>query len=256
MPLVNPPTLDDLPATPDRADRTSFAVRCTALFDHLKNTSVPQWRSAFSWMNAAVALTAQNLQDAAAQALLSGQRADAAAGAAANAAQTLAAAQAALGARKWAPGPYDDGACAWSPSNGRLYRARQALAASGVDPVADRAHWFDLSQVGLPIGYVDDTGGNLYGEPNGGLNMINVMQFAGGPCAKYLPQQPSDGDTCVIVVANARTDNSLLINPVQPIALVVGRVVLRKAGDCVVLDRIARPITFQFFAARNEWRAL
>lgn len=82
MPLVNPPTLDDLPATPDRADRTSFAVRCTALFDQLKNTTLAQWRSAMAWMNAAAA-------DAAASATASANSA-ASAASASNAAQTAA----------------------------------------------------------------------------------------------------------------------------------------------------------------------
>src|SRR5450830_960283 len=76
MALANPPNLDDLPATPDRADRATFAVRCTALFDHLKNTTLAQWRSAMVWMNAAAA-------DAAASATAS-------AASASNAAQTAA----------------------------------------------------------------------------------------------------------------------------------------------------------------------
>src|SRR5450830_477949 len=80
--LANPPNLDDLPATPDRADRATFAVRCTALFDQLKNTTLAQWRSAMVWMNAAAA-------DAAASATASANSA-ASAASASNAAQTAA----------------------------------------------------------------------------------------------------------------------------------------------------------------------
>src|SRR5450830_1840100 len=63
MALANPPNLDDLPATPDRADRATFAVRCTALFDQLKNTTLAQWRSAMVWMTAAgVAIGSSNFK--------------------------------------------------------------------------------------------------------------------------------------------------------------------------------------------------
>ena len=248
--LANPPTLDDLPATPDRADRTSFAVRCTALFDHLKNTSVAQWRAALSWMNAAASAAAQSVQDAAGQASLSGQRADAAAASASAAANTLAAAQAALGAVKWVPGAYASGACAWSPINGQLYRARVAIAASVLDPINDPSNWFSLGLMSLPIQQVTNTGGSFYGAANGGLNTINEITLAGA-CAKYLPQNPANGDVCVVVVTNGRADNSLVVNPNNPIPLQIGAAMVT---DSLVLGIPPGAITFKFFSSSNVWR--
>ena len=248
--LANPPTLDDLPATPDRADRTSFAVRCTALFDHLKNTSVAQWRTALSWMNAAASAAAQSVQDAAGQASLSGQRADAAAASASAAANTLAAAQAALGAVKWVPGAYASGACAWSPINGQLYRTRAAIANSTVDPINDPTNWFSLGLMSLPIQQVTNTGGSFYGAANGGLNTINEITLAGA-CAKYLPQNPANGDVCVVVVTNGRADNSLVVNPNNPIPLQIGAAMVT---DSLVLGIPPGAITFKFFSSSNVWR--
>lgn len=246
-----PPLLDDLPATPDRADRATFATRCTALFDQLKNSSIGQWRAALAWMNAATADAAKSVMQAADQATLAGQRADAAAGSAANAANTLAAVQSALGARKWAPGPYAEGTCVWSPSNGQAYRARAALANSTVDPASDPANWFALALQSLPIAYVNDSGGSLYGSANGGLNTINVIQYSAGPCAKHLPAEPSDGDVCIWVVANGLTNNSAWVINNKPI--VVGSTVVT---DYLVLDQIGLPITFKYFSALNHWRVI
>lgn len=42
---TTPPTLDDLPAVPDRSDRVTFAPRATAMFDAFKNVFVGQVRA-------------------------------------------------------------------------------------------------------------------------------------------------------------------------------------------------------------------
>lgn len=58
------------------------------------------------------------------------------------------AAVAAVNAPEWSGGNYAKGNCAWSPSNGRTYRARTALA-SAIDPVDDAAHWWDIASFRL-----------------------------------------------------------------------------------------------------------
>lgn len=58
------------------------------------------------------------------------------------------AAVAAVNAPEWSVGNYAKGYCAWSPSNGRTYRARTALA-SAIDPVDDAAHWWDIASFRL-----------------------------------------------------------------------------------------------------------
>lgn len=59
-----------------------------------------------------------------------------------------------------------------------------------------------------PLRYVDDNTNYMYGNENGGLNMVNVFR-ASGNIAKYLPKYPVDGDRCTIVIANGRADNTV-----------------------------------------------
>lgn len=49
----NPPTISNLPATPDRADRPTFSARCVALFDALKNAFVGEANALAAWMKGA-----------------------------------------------------------------------------------------------------------------------------------------------------------------------------------------------------------
>jgi hypothetical protein len=145
MPLAHPPALSDLPATPDRNDRATFSVRCTALFDQLKNTTVAQWREALAWTNLAAGDAQNSAANAAAHVGLCAELTQSAATSATTAAATLAALQAAAGATPWAPGRYPAGAVVWSPLNGQAYRARLELAQSATDPAHDPAHWLTLA---------------------------------------------------------------------------------------------------------------
>ena len=250
---ATPPTnLTDLPATPDRADRLTFSNRCVALFDLLKNTSIAEWRAmmANAYGNAVEAnhqaVTAAALADAAAIS------ASSSAGSASAAANTLAAAQAALGAAKWVTGTnYAAGACAWSPTNGQLYRARVAITPSTIDPLNDPTNWFSLGLQSLPIQQVTNTGGSFYGMANGGLNTINEITYA-GQCIKQLPQSLQNGDVCVVVVGNGRSDNRVTVNATNPISIAVGAVTV---NDYVVLDT-PQPVTFRYFGVSNLWRAM
>ena len=88
MTISSPPTLTDLPATPNKQDQGTFNARVVALFDQLKNTTIAEWRAAMIWMNGAAA-------DAATSAATASTQASNAAGSAVNA-QT--AASVALGA--------------------------------------------------------------------------------------------------------------------------------------------------------------
>lgn len=57
----------------------------------------------------------------------------------------------AVNSPKWTAGNYTEGQCAWSPSNGRVYR-RQATGASATDPADDLPHWWDIASLsGRPI---------------------------------------------------------------------------------------------------------
>lgn len=194
--LVSPPTLDDLPATPDRADRATFAVRCTALFDQLKNTTLAQWRSAMVWMNAAAADAAASAANALGSALQSAASAQ-------SAAQSLAAAQAVSGATRWVPGAFAPGAVVWSPINGQNYRARAALANSVIDPANDSANWFALLLLqALPIVSI-----TAAGTVQASVGMHYVIVAAG--VNLVFPPNPSPGDLIAVTNASAVLSNTL-----------------------------------------------
>ena len=79
----NPPTISNLPATPDRADRPTFSARCVTMFDALKNAFVGEVNALAAWMKS----TADEVQgntsaaaESAAAALLSAESAGGAAG--------------------------------------------------------------------------------------------------------------------------------------------------------------------------------
>ena len=195
MPLMNPPNLDDLPATPDRADRNTFASRCTALFDQLKNSSIGQWRAAMAWMNAALAEAATSATQAAGSALQSAASAQASA-------QALAAAQAVSGATRWAPGAYPAGVVVWSPTNGQNYRARTALAASATDPAADPANWFALLlQQSLPVVALTQAG------PMQASANVHYLLIVGG-IQLLMPATPQPGDLVGLTNASGVQTNT------------------------------------------------
>lgn len=195
MPLMNPPNLDDLPPTPDRADRNTFASRCTALFDQLKNSSIGQWRAAMGWMNSAVADAAASASTATAQALQSAASAQASA-------QALAAAQAVSGASRWTPGGYAAGAVVWSPANGQNYRARTALAASATDPAADPANWFALLlQQSLPVVPLTQAG------PVQASANVHYLLMVGG-IQLLMPATPQPGDLVGLTNASGQVTST------------------------------------------------
>lgn len=246
------PTVDVLPAAPDPDDdEAPFDTDAFAW-----SNALPSFRTQLLalgdnvFANAGYAYDqAQAAADSASESALS---ASSAAGSASAAANTLAAAQAALGAVKWVTGTnYAAGACAWSPTNGQLYRARVAITPSTIDPLNDPTNWFSLGLQSLPIQQVTNTGGSMYGTANGGLNTINEITYA-GQCIKQLPQSPQNGDVCVVVVANGRSDNRVTVNATNPISIAVGAVTV---NDYVVLDT-PQPVTFRYFGVSNLWRAM
>ena len=252
MSATPPVDLTDLPDTPDKAAKGTFNARVVALFDMLKNTSISEWRAMMANAYANAVEACNQAVAAAASAVAAALSASSAAGSASAAANTLAAAQAALGASKWAAGTnYTAGACAWSPTNGQLYRARVAITPSTIDPLNDPTNWYSLGLQSLPIAQVTDTGGSMYGAANGGLNTINEITHA-GQCIKQLPQSPVNGDVCVVVVGNGRSDNRIAVNATSPISIAVGTVTV---NDYVVLDT-PQPVTFRYFGVSNLWRAM
>ena len=66
-----------------------------------------------------------------------------------------------------------------------------------------------------------------------------------------MPQNPANGDVCVVVVANGRADNSLVVNPSNPIPMQIGS---NTVTDSLVLGIPPGAITFKFFSSSNVWR--
>lgn len=246
------PTVDVLPAAPDPDDdEAAFDTDAFAW-----SSALPSFRTQLLALGDNVLANAGYAHDQAQAAAGSADdaalAASSAAGSASAAANTLAAAQAALGAAKWVTGTnYTAGACAWSPTNGQLYRTRVAITPSTVDPINDPTNWFSLGLQSLPIQQVTNTGGSMYGTANGGLNTINEIIYA-GQCIKQLPQSPQNGDVCVVVVGNGRSDNRITVNATSPISIAVGTVTV---NDYVVLDT-PQPVTFRYFGVSNLWRAM
>ena len=96
------------------------------------------------------------------------------------------------------------------------------------------------------VGTVSDTGGNMYGVANGGINMINIWSNAAA-ITKNMPQTPVNGDECIIIVTNGRTDNVLTVTGGQPVHGVT---------DSIILNMPGTPMTFRYFSAINEWRLI
>lgn len=238
-------SITTLPAAPSKLTDTptSFSIKMDAVLAALAQF-VADVNSTESNMVAQAGIALAQAAIAAAQASNSAASASAAA-------NSLAAAQGAIGASKWVAGAYGAGVCAWSPTNGLLYRTRAAIASSTTDPLNDPSNWYSLALQGLPIGYVTDTGGSMYGLSNGGLNSINVITYSGGACLKYLPQSPNNGDECVILVANGRVDNAIFVNAANPVPVVFGTTTVT---DLIVLDKISDALTLKYFSALNQWR--
>lgn len=78
----------------------------------------------------------------------------------------------------------------------------------------------------------------------GGLNSVNVWSYA-GLMQKQIPQSPSNGDECVIIVTNGRLDNQLLVGAAaKPIHGITDYIVLDTPG----------PFKFKYLSTLNEWR--
>ncbi|MDD0814291.1 hypothetical protein PSQ39_06575 [Curvibacter sp. HBC28] len=242
MAVQTPPTLTDLPATPDRNVQGTFNARVVALFDTLKNTSVAEWRAMMAnvYANAVEAYSQVSLATAQAQA----------AALSAQAAQTAqAAAQAVSDATQWVSGAsYSAGNVVWSPSNGLNYRRKAGSGVSTTDPRDDPAVWFPTQRTGLPLGYITDTGGTMYGAANGGLGMLNVITYS-GQCIKQLPQNPNDGDLVEVKVANGRRDNQIAVNAANPIPI-------DGITDAIVLDQTVSVTRLIYLAPLNRWSTL
>jgi len=68
MTISSPPTLTDLPATPDRSAKGTFNARVVAMFDMLKNTGIGEWRTMMDWIRGAASDAATSASTAATQA--------------------------------------------------------------------------------------------------------------------------------------------------------------------------------------------
>ncbi|MFZ2307536.1 MAG: pyocin knob domain-containing protein [Rhodoferax sp.] len=95
----------------------------------------------------------------------------------------------------------------------------------------------------LPIGYVDDSSGHMYGDDAGGLNMTNVWRYA-NVIYKAAPVPSADGDLFGIVVTNGRLDNRIYAP---------GNGTTVMGSDFVTLD-LPGPYNFKYFQTINDWR--
>lgn len=126
-----PPTIPALPLAPDPNDRSTYNARAYP------------WSAALGPFSSGLQLVAENVYSNAAEAYVSAQTASAQAQAAV----------AAVDSPKWVTGTnYTAGNTAWSPLNGRTYRARNNLSPSTVDPALAPTDWWDIASVsGRPM---------------------------------------------------------------------------------------------------------
>lgn len=68
MTISSPPTLTDLPATPNKQDQGTFNARVVAMFDMLKGIGIPEWRTMMDWIRGAASDAATSASTAATQA--------------------------------------------------------------------------------------------------------------------------------------------------------------------------------------------
>jgi len=240
MPFAVPATTPP-PTVPVRGDRVNFGAQGEAWNLWEKNYCYPQTVALANNVKA-------NADEVYANTATVQAKTDQVAALTSAAQAAVLAAQAVSGATAWSAATnYALHAVAFSLINGQNYRRRSA-GTSAVDPANDPATWWPLNPLSMPIGYVTDTGGTMYGLTYGGLNTVNVIVFE-GQCTKQLPQNPLDGDLVVFKVDNGRSDNLILVNAANPISI-------DGVTDGVYLDEPWEPVTFIYLAARNKWSSI
>lgn len=213
MAATTPPTITDLPAVPDRADRATFSARATALFDMLKNTSVAEWRAAAAnvYANAVDAFTSASTATEQAALAISAK----------NDAQTAqAAAQAVSGATQWVSGTsYALGAVVWSPSNGQNYR-RKVAGAGTTDPSLDPTNWYSMNSMqGLTSAVISTNTSALAGR----------HYVATANCTVTLPASPTVNDVVAVTALGAGVTALVVARNGQPINALAEDLTIDKA---------------------------
>lgn len=135
MTQTAPPSITPSPSTPDRADRTTFSSRATALADWLKIHAVSE-----------IAAVATNVYNNAIDAYNSATDAlgskTAAANSATSAANSATVASVIAGASAWVNGnTYGLNACAISQVTFQTYRKKTASSVTIIDPALDNVQW-------------------------------------------------------------------------------------------------------------------
>jgi len=137
MAQTTPPTITPAPASPDRADRTTFSGRATIWADWLKN-SVAQFQAVASNVY-------NNAVDAFNSATASASSAGDSANSAAAAASSAAAAGSIAGAAAWVNGnTYALNAAAISTLDFQTYRKITPSSVTTIDPSLDYTNWVSL----------------------------------------------------------------------------------------------------------------
>lgn len=179
---TSPTPIGSAPAVPVSTDpETTFDTMFEAFLAWLKATGVPG-------INAAAEVTYNNAVEAAASAVTSTAQSQAAV--------------AAVNAVKWVPGSYAEGACAWSPTNGRTYRAKAAFTSSA-DPVLDPSNWWDIASFSQRSTAYVSTAATL----SKGVHNMLVTDGLAYP----LPSSPTPGDW--LGYRNVSGGTTLSLNP-------------------------------------------
>lgn len=227
---TTPVPISALPTPPDRADRSTFSSRATAMFTALKDVFAGE-------VNAIATVTNANAADAALSASNAATSLSDAVTAASNAAISASNAATSSGAAKWVSGTsYLLGAAVWSPSNRVIYR-RIVAGAGTTDPSADPTNWAMLGTLGLSV--VTVTGTSVTAVSNGHYVLTNVEATT-----VTLPAGVSGATVAVTCTG------TLLTNVITP----AGAETIMEAAGAMTIDKAKATVTLRYL--QNSWRLI
>lgn len=226
MAVSSPPSITALPTPPSTASPSNFDARADAF-----NGAMPTFQSE---MGALADNVFANATDAATSATTASTQAATATTQATNAAASAVAAAASAGASIWVSGTtYAIGDVCYSPANGRIYR-RLTSGAGTTDPSLDGANWKAVDH-----GYVVVVAA---GTTQTAVAATQYVLTNASASTLTLPASPSAGDTVVVSIGNARTDNVIARN---------GSTVMGLAEDMTV-DNANATVSLRYL--NSSWR--
>jgi hypothetical protein len=222
-------TITALPTPPSRSDPTNFRSRGDAFMAALP-TFATETNTVAGEVNANAAIAIARADTAtlmAAEAAASAVEAQAA----------LSAASVASNASAWVSGTtYTEGAVVWSPSTHTSYR-RKSTGGGTTDPAADPTNWVSLSSA-MP------TVVEVSGTTQTALAGMHYVLINASATTVTLPASPSDGDTIIVTVANARADN----------VIARGGKEINGIGEDMTITSIYGSVWLRYISAATQWR--